>query len=495
MKKIITFIVVGALMLSTNAAVFANSTTTSMSVGTTHTGLVKEDGQLVMWGMNEYGEFGIGKTSMFKQGFTDSEKDVVDVACGYFYSTAILKKDGSMWVCGRNNYGQLGNGKYGFTQISKEFVKLDTNVVKIGAGEGYFIYLKKDGSLWGVGSSDSGKLTNKYSGDYVTKPVKLMDGIRDFSTYYRNTAAINKNNELYMFGNNTNGQLGIGNNNESVNVNLPVKVLENVRTVSCGVDYVLAVKNDNTLYSWGKNDYCQLMNGKTAYDKDYVQVYKPTKVADNVLKACAGGDDSAYITIDNKLYMTGRSLYGQSGIDPVTYTIKEPRLVAEKVKDVAVKEHTIYTTLDGKTYTAGHNMNGSGDFYDGFMERPYTIAEEYEFSKLLDFNNKSYVVSKKIKQSIIVKTKKVKVKQKKLKKKKQIVKAITVKNAQGKVNYIKIKKGSSSKLSINKKSGKILIKKGTKKGTYKIKVKVVAAGNSKYESTYKVVTVKIKVNK
>ena len=63
-------------------------------------------------------------------------------------------------------------------------------------------------------------------------------------------------------------------------------------------------------------------------------------------------------------------------------------------------------------------MNGSGDFYDGFMERPYTIAEEYEFSKLLDFNNKSYVVPKKIKQSIIVKTKKVKVKQKKLKKKK-----------------------------------------------------------------------------
>ena len=64
MKKIITFIVVGVLMLSTNAAVFANSTTTSMSVGATHSGLVKEDGQLVMWGINEYGEFGIGKTYM-----------------------------------------------------------------------------------------------------------------------------------------------------------------------------------------------------------------------------------------------------------------------------------------------------------------------------------------------------------------------------------------------------------------------------------------------
>ena len=40
-------------------------------------------------------------------------------------------------------------------------------------------------------------------------------------------------------------------------------------------------------------------------------------------------------------------------------------------------------------------MNGSGDFYDGFMERPYTIAEEYEFSKLLDFNNKVTLFQKK----------------------------------------------------------------------------------------------------
>lgn len=100
----------------------------------------------------------------------------------------------------------------------------------------------------------------------------------------------------------------------------------------------------------------------------------------------------------------------------------------------------------------------------------------------------------KIKQSMSVKAKTKKVKLKKVKKKKQIVsKAIVLKNAKGKVSYKKVKKGSSSKLTINKKTGKITVKKGTKKGTYKIKVKVTAKGNSKYLSASKTITVKIKV--
>ena len=60
-----------------------------------------------------------------------------------------------------------------------------------------------------------------------------------------------------MFGTNINGQLGIGNNKEGAK--LPVQVMDNVRSVSCCSDYVLAVKKDNTLYSWGKNDYSNLL--------------------------------------------------------------------------------------------------------------------------------------------------------------------------------------------------------------------------------------------
>ena len=97
----------------------------------------------------------------------------------------------------------------------------------------------------------------------------------------------------------------------------------------------------------------------------------------------------------------------------------------------------------------------------------------------------------KAKQPMTVKAKTKNVKYKKLKKKKQTVSgAIVVKKAEGKIAYKKA--GGSKKLSVNKK-GKIVVKKGTKKGKYSIKVKVTAAGNAKYLAGSKQVTVKIKV--
>ena len=54
-------------------------------------------------------------------------------------------------------------------------------------------------------------------------------------------------------------------------------------------------------------------------------------------------------------------------------------------------------------------------------------------------------------------------------------------------------KGSSKRLALNSSNGFITLKKGTKKGTYIIRVKVYASGNSNYYSASKIVTVKIKV--
>ena len=93
------------------------------------------------------------------------------------------------------------------------------------------------------------------------------------------------------------------------------------------------------------------------------------------------------------------------------------------------------------------------------------------------------------------KTKNLKVK--KLKKKAVTYKPITVKNAKGKVTYKVVSGNKKSKkaLKLNKKTGKITVTKKTKKGTYSIKVKVTAAGNSTYKAASKTVTVKVKVKK
>lgn len=71
-------------------------------------------------------------------------------------------------------------------------------------------------------------------------------------------------------------------------------------------------------------------------------------------------------------------------------------------------------------------------------------------------------------------------------------KYLTIKKAQGKLSFAK--KSGNKKIVVNKKTGKLTIKKGFKKGkTYKFKVKVTAKGNTKYKSGSKTVTVKFKV--
>jgi hypothetical protein len=108
------------------------------------------------------------------------------------------------------------------------------------------------------------------------------------------------------------------------------------------------------------------------------------------------------------------------------------------------------------------------------------------------------------------KGKTVKIKYKKLKKKNQTIKrrkAITIKNNKGKLTYKKVsvtkkrskkiwKKASkkiAKKFTINKKTGKITVKRGVKKGTYRMKVRVADAGTKIYKSKTKTVTVTIKV--
>ncbi len=102
-----------------------------------------------------------------------------------------------------------------------------------------------------------------------------------------------------------------------------------------------------------------------------------------------------------------------------------------------------------------------------------------------------------------VKGKTAKVSFKKLKKKAQTLKVSKLikfaKAGKGKISYslVSAKKGKKnvkSYFKINAKTGKLTIKKGLAKGTYKVKLKVKAAGNADYKAVTRSVTVRIKVN-
>jgi uncharacterized protein YjdB len=98
------------------------------------------------------------------------------------------------------------------------------------------------------------------------------------------------------------------------------------------------------------------------------------------------------------------------------------------------------------------------------------------------------------KNPLSVKAKTKRVKYTRLKSKSVKVKAIVIKKkGKGKMSFAKIAEGSSTRLSVNRKTGKVKVKKGTVRGVYLMSVRVKAAGNAKYQSASKVVKVKVVV--
>ena len=103
--------------------------------------------------------------------------------------------------------------------------------------------------------------------------------------------------------------------------------------------------------------------------------------------------------------------------------------------------------------------------------------------------------AKKMVQKITVKVSRLrKYKAAKLRRKKAVFRALTVKGAKGKVTYkVSGNRKSKKALKFNKKTRKITVRKGTKKGLYKLKIRVRAAGNSDYLAGSKTVTIKVRV--
>merc|ERR1711991_272204 len=72
------------------------------------------------------------------------------------------------------------------------------------------------------------------------------------------TVCLSENGEVYSFGYNNNGQLGLGNNEESYNSPQLISSLKDIEFIECGGGHAFCKNLNNELYCWGESGYGQL---------------------------------------------------------------------------------------------------------------------------------------------------------------------------------------------------------------------------------------------
>ena len=187
---------------------------------------------------------------------------------------------------------------------------------------------------------------------------------------------------VWTWGNNTYGQLGNGEVKNSSTSKLTRVLgvngegyLSDIKQISAGAYGVIALTNDGKVVGWGRNEYGQLANTKTANSAVPVYIQKQVKVTDeagtvtteyhdldNIKQISRGSSHALALTNDGKVWAWGLNNYGQLGINvghttasnanyKRTYAVQVQKQIAITLEDGT--EGTTLVDLDNIAQVSG----------------------------------------------------------------------------------------------------------------------------------------------
>lgn len=245
--------------------------------------------------------FGMLSVSAFAAGSADKPR-VVKLASGNNHTLAVLE-NGTVMAWGDNKFGQLGIGTSGNTSPSPTLIQGLTDVIDVAGGMGHSLALKKDGTVWTWGANHDGQLGNgtqtKMAADYVTVleehnsavPVQVtgLDHVTAIAAGWSSSFALKDDGTVWSWGSNTAGTLGQG-AKAGAQQSAPKQVVEltDVGSISSGWNQVHAIKKDGTSWSWGMNSHATagdgtqtLVDGNTHMTIEDHDNFAPVEVAGN----------------------------------------------------------------------------------------------------------------------------------------------------------------------------------------------------------------------
>jgi|EP00942_MAST-04A_sp_MAST-4A-sp1_P001101 alpha-tubulin suppressor-like RCC1 family protein len=292
-----------------------------ISCGAEHSVAVNNDGKVMTWGLGEKFRLGHGEeesegSPRLVEGL--QHEHVISVTCGEQY-TAALTESGDVYTWGDDSgrlfssSGVLGHGNFDpqpYPKLIEAFREEDVRIVQIAGGKGHMVALDEHGGVWTWGKGEYGRLGNGEVGNVPTpEPVELFEEIpvKFVNSGEHHSCAIDDEGQVWLWGRNERGQLGIGGGLtmdmyciESFPTELAanedeheVNELDGVY-VGCGTTNSIMIADNNEVYAWGSGGWLAPHRMSVLSQK-------------NVWKAECGGGTFYAITTDGEMYTWSKS--------------------------------------------------------------------------------------------------------------------------------------------------------------------------------------------
>jgi len=280
-----------------------------------------------------------------------------------------------LWTWGNNaSYGGLGDNTVINKSSPAQTIAGGINWKSVVCGDNHTAAIKTDGTLWIWGSNTQGQLGDN---SLVNKssPVQTITGgntdWQQVACAYEHTAAIKTDGTLWSWGSNVVGNLG---DNTVTKKSSPVQTIAggtNWKLVDGGRFNTFAIKTDGTLWSWGQDQYGQLGDNTRVNKSSPVQTIAG---GTNWKSVNSGGWHTAAIKTDGTLWTWGYNERGTLGDNTVDNKSSPVQTIAGGTNWKSVScglLHTAAIKTDGTLWSWGHNIYGQlGDNSIVFKSSP-----------------------------------------------------------------------------------------------------------------------------
>ena len=185
---------------------------------------------------------------------------------------------------------------------------------------------------------------------HMNNQILPLPIIKEISCGAYFTICLDYEGSLYSFGQNKQGELGIGN---TILCHFPQKVIDipPVKTISCGVFHTLAITEDDNLWSFGANENGQLCLGNKTNQST------PQQTAFSNIVRISAGYHSLFQNDKDEIYGCGSNQHGQLGEHSENFKITNhpPNII----QFYCGYYHSLFLDPEGKVFSIGINNQGN----------------------------------------------------------------------------------------------------------------------------------------